>query len=271
VQITSQLNNANTVAIYDYGRTPEGVFYYAMEFLDGIDLQSLVERYGPQPAPRVIHILQQVCGSLYEAHSLGLVHRDIKPANIMLNRRGGLPDVVKVLDFGLVKALDDQRQAGLTQHASLTGTPLYMSPEAIQMPNSVDARSDLYAVGAVGYFLLTGQPVFDAENVVELCQKHVAAQPVPPSERTRTPIPPELESALLACLEKSRAKRPQTARDLAELIARCAEATQWSLEDADAWWGRHERGHASSPAVPPPSPSSPTAGQSHNVTIELRR
>ena len=173
VQITSQLNNPNTVAIYDYGRTPEGVFYYAMEYLDGIDLQTLVERYGPQPVPRVIHILQQICGSLYEAHSLGLVHRDIKPANIMLNRRGGEPDVVKVLDFGLVKALDDEKQAGLTQQNSLTGTPLYMSPEAIQLPNSVDPRSDLYAVGAVGYFLLTGQPVFEAENVVELCQKHV--------------------------------------------------------------------------------------------------
>ena len=268
VQITSQLNNPNTVAIYDYGRTPEGVFYYAMEFLDGIDLQSLVERYGPQPVPRVIHILEQICGSLYEAHSLGLVHRDIKPANIMLNRRGGEPDVVKVLDFGLVKALDDQRQAGLTQQASLTGTPLYMSPEAIQMPNSVDARSDLYAVGAVGYFLLTGQPVFEADNVVDLCQKHVATPPVPPSERSRTPIPAELENALLACLEKSRAKRPQTARDLALLIARCAEATQWSIEDADAWWGRHERGQASVIRSTPPAASS-TGTHGHDVTVDL--
>jgi hypothetical protein len=268
VQITSQLNNPSTVAIYDYGRTPEGVFYYAMEFLDGIDLQSLVERYGPQPVPRVIHILEQVCGSLYEAHSLGLVHRDIKPANIMLNRRGGQPDVVKVLDFGLVKALDDQRQAGLTQQASLTGTPLYMSPEAIQLPNSVDARSDLYAVGAVGYFLLTGQPVFDAENVVDLCQKHVATPPTPPSERSRTPIPAELENALLACLEKSRAKRPQTARDLSLLIARCPEAMQWSIEDADAWWGRHERGQASGVRPMPPA-ASPTAARSNDMTIDL--
>jgi hypothetical protein len=268
VQITSQLNNPNTVAIYDYGRTPEGVFYYAMEFLDGIDLQSLVERYGPQPVPRVIHILQQVCGSLYEAHSLGLVHRDIKPANIMLNRRGGQPDVVKVLDFGLVKALDDQRQAGLTQQASLTGTPLYMSPEAIQMPNSVDARSDIYAVGAVGYFLLTGLPVFEADNVVDLCQKHVATPPVPPSERSRTPIPAELENALLACLEKSRAKRPQTARDLAQLISRCAEATQWSIEDADAWWGRHERGQLSG-IHPMSHAASPTGTRGNDMTIDL--
>ncbi len=269
VQITSQLNNPNTVAIYDYGRTPEGVFYYAMEFLDGIDLQALVERYGPQPPSRVIHIINQVCGSLYEAHSLGLVHRDIKPANIMLNRRGGQPDVVKVLDFGLVKALDDQRQAGLTQQASLTGTPLYMSPEAIQMPNSVDGRSDLYAVGAVGYFLLTGQPVFDADNVIDLCQKHVAAAPVPPSERTPVSIPPELENALLACLEKSRAKRPQTARDLALLIARCKEANDWSIEEADAWWGRHERSHLA--ANPTAAPSTRTATHSNNVTIDLRQ
>jgi serine/threonine protein kinase len=231
-------------------------------------LQTLVERHGPQPVPRVIHILDQICGSLYEAHSLGMVHRDIKPANIMLNRRGGQPDVVKVLDFGLVKAMEDQRQAELSQNASLTGTPLYMSPEAIQMPNSVDARSDLYAVGAVGYFLLTGQPVFEAENVVELCQKHVAATPVPPSERIRTPIPAALEAAILACLEKSRAKRPQTARDVALLIARCEEATQWSIEDADAWWGRHERGQGTM-ARSGILGGAPTSPQSHEVTMDL--
>ncbi|MEX2170139.1 MAG: serine/threonine protein kinase [Pirellulales bacterium] len=266
VQITSQLNNPNTVAIYDYGRTPEGVFYYAMEYLGGIDLQSLVERYGPQPVPRVIHILQQICGSLYEAHSLGLVHRDIKPANIMLNRRGGEPDVVKVLDFGLVKALDEEKRSGLTQQNSLTGTPLYMSPESIQLPSSVDARSDIYAVGAVGYFLLTGSPVFQAENVVDLFQQHTASNPVPPSERTHTPIPSELESALLACLEKSRAKRPQTARDLAQLISRCAEALAWSIEDADAWWGRHERGQS----TPVLSQSTSRGSSEHAMTIDSK-
>jgi eukaryotic-like serine/threonine-protein kinase len=269
VQITSQLNNPHTVAIYDFGHTPEGVFYYAMEYLDGIDLQTLVERYGPQPVPRVIHMLLQVCSSLYEAHSLGLVHRDIKPANIMLNRRGGEPDVVKVLDFGLVKAVDDQQQKGMTHQASLTGTPLYMSPEAIQLPSSVDGRSDLYAVGAMGYFLLTGKPVFEADSIVDLCQKHVATPPVPPSEHVQMPIPPELESAILACLEKSRAKRPQTARDLAALISRCAEATAWSIEDSDAWWGRHERGVAtgivSAPAAAPPAR---TATHRHDMTID---
>lgn len=268
VQITSQLNHPNTVAIFDYGRTPEGVFYYAMEYLDGIDLQTLVERYGPQPVPRVIHILTQICGSLYEAHSLGLVHRDIKPANIMLARRGGEPDVVKVLDFGLVKAIDDAKQAGMTQQNSLTGTPLYMSPEAIQMPSSVDPRSDLYAVGAVGYFLLTGQPVFGAENVVELCQMHVAATPIPPSERSRTPIPAELEGALLACLEKSRAKRPQTARELAVRILRCVEAAAWNVDEADAWWGRHERGQ-SQPGISL-SQSASRPNSDHMQTIDNR-
>ena len=163
VQITCKLNNPHTVAIYDFGRTPEGVFYYAMEFLDGVNLQTLVDQYGPQPEGRVVSILRQMCASLYEAHSLGLVHRDIKPANVMLNRRGAEPDVVKVLDFGLVKAVDDAKEADQTGGA-MAGTPLYMSPEAIQTPDSVDACSDLYAVGAVGYFLLTGQTAFSARR-----------------------------------------------------------------------------------------------------------
>lgn len=261
VQITCQLNHPNTVAIYDYGRTAEGVFYYAMEYLDGIDLQTLVERYGPQPEDRVIHILRQICGSLYEAHSLGLVHRDIKPANIMFNRRGSEPDVVKVLDFGLVKAVDDEKQSGLTAANGLTGTPLYMSPEAIQTPQSVDARSDIYAVGAVGYFLLTGQPVFNAANIVELCQMHVTRHPESPSSRLGKPVSTELESALMACLEKSRAKRPQTTRDLILLLSRCPTANSWSLEEADAWWGRHERSHVSpSPSMVSDSGSKPAEG-----------
>src|SRR5262245_29174673 len=231
VQITCKLNNPHTVAIYDYGRTPEGVFYYAMEFLDGIDLQVLVDRYGPQPEGRVIRILKAVCSSLYEAHSLGLVHRDIKPANVMLNRRGGEPDVVKVLDFGLVRALDESKQS--RQSGGLTGTPLYMSPEAIQTPDLVDACSDLYAVGAVGYLLLTGQPVFRAATLVELCQQHSTTIPEAPTQRLGRAVSAQLEAALLACLEKSRAKRPQTARDLTLLLERSPTAHSWSLEDAE--------------------------------------
>jgi serine/threonine protein kinase len=239
VQITCKLNNPSTVAIYDYGRTPEGVFYYAMEYLDGIDLQVLVERYGPQPEGRAIRILKAICGSLYEAHSLGLVHRDMKPANVMLNRRGGEPDVVKVLDFGLVRALDEAKVA--RQSGGLTGTPLYMSPEAIQTPDLVDARSDLYAVGAIGYFLITGKPVFESRSLVELCQQHVESLPESPSQRLGKAISTELESAILACLEKSRSKRPQTARDLASLLDRAPTARSWTLDDADAWWMRYER------------------------------
>lgn len=256
VQITCQLNHPNTITIWDYGRTPEGVFYYAMEYLDGINLQTLVEKYGPQPEGRVIHILSQVCGSLYEAHSLGLVHRDIKPANIMLNRRGGVGDVVKVLDFGLVKALDEAKQSGTTAANSLTGTPLYMAPEAILAPTTVDARSDLYAVGAVGYFLITGKPVFDSSNLVELCKQHVEAIPVSPAQKLGKAVSSEFEHAILACLEKLRNKRPATARDLLQLLARCPTAGSWSTDDADAWWGRHERSASSNSDRPPQNPTS---------------
>jgi serine/threonine protein kinase len=263
VQITSQLTHPNTVQIFDFGRTPEGVFYYAMEYLEGIDLQALVDKYGPQPAGRVIHILRQVCGSLYEAHSSGLVHRDIKPSNLMLTRRGAEADVVKVLDFGLVKLREDQPQDG--GERGLAGTPLYMSPEAIQLPNSVDGCSDLYAVGAVGYFLLTGRPVFEAGSIVDLCNKHVSETPVPPSQRLGRPVPEELENAILACLEKSRAKRPQTARDLAQRLARCPAAAEWTIDDAEDWWSRHERG------LQPGSPagsSSPTLSRQYEATID---
>jgi len=259
VQITCRLNHPSTIAIYDFGRTAEGVFYYAMEYLDGISLQDLVEQEGRQPAGRVISILLQVCGSLYEAHSQGLVHRDIKPANIMLNRRGGVPDVVKVLDFGLVKALDDQEPSGAAASGGLTGTPLYMSPEAIQSPMSVDGRSDLYGVGAVGYFLLTGKPVFDARSIVELFQKHVDEVPTPPSKHLGRSVSGELEHALLSCLEKSRAKRPQTARDLAQLLKKCPEAAEWSVEQAEAWWGRYERAHADTSPSPEETASTPGA------------
>jgi eukaryotic-like serine/threonine-protein kinase len=242
VQITCNLNNPHTVAIYDYGRTPEGVFYYAMEYLDGINLQTLVEEDGPQPEGRVVSILRQICASLYEAHSMGLVHRDIKPANIMLNRRGAEPDVVKVLDFGLVKAVEDGKEGKQTER-EMSGTPLYMSPESIQTPESVDACSDLYAVGAVGYFLLTGQTAFSARTLGELCQQHLTAIPEAPSKRLGHPISTELEHAILACLEKSRAKRPQTARDLAAMLDRVKQV--WSLDDAEEWWSRHERGQQS--------------------------
>ncbi len=263
VQITSQLTHPNTIAIYDFGRTPEDVFYFAMEYLEGIDLQDLVTQYGPQPAGRVIHILRQVCGSLYEAHSTGLVHRDVKPANLMLTRRGGEADVVKVLDFGLVKAREDESRGA--DEGGLAGTPLYMSPEAFQLPSSVDGCSDIYAVGAVGYFLLTGRPVFEAASIIELSNKHVSETPVAPSQRLGKPVPEDLENAILACLEKTRGKRPQTARELAQRLARCPAAGEWSLEDAEAWWARHDRGVAAAKA---PTPSAATLSRQYEATID---
>ena len=259
VQITSQLTHPNTVQIFDFGRTPEGVFYYAMEYLEGIDLQTLVEKYGPQPAGRVIYLMRQMCGSLYEAHSKGLVHRDVKPANLFLTRRGGEADVVKVLDFGLVRAREDGRDG---DDRAMAGTPLYMSPEAIQLPGSVDGCSDIYAVGAVGYFLLTGRTVFEASTVMELCDKHLNEPPVAPSVRLGKPVPVELEEAILACLEKSRAKRPQTARDLAQRLARCPAVTEWSIEEAEVWWSRHDRGQAG-----PTSAGAPTLSKDLEATI----
>jgi eukaryotic-like serine/threonine-protein kinase len=241
VQLTSQLTHPNTITIYDYGRTSEGIFYYAMEYIDGIDLETLVTRYGPQPEGRVIHILVQVCGSLVEAHEIGLIHRDIKPSNIILTRRGGLFDFAKLVDFGLVKAVDVQRVAGLTPSDLTLGTPLYLPPEVIRHPDEADARSDLYAVGAVGYFLLTGRPLFDSGSIAEVLYQHVHVMPEPPSARLGHAVCPELESLLLRCLAKEPADRPESARALAEALGHISAGT-WSTAEAEAWWQVHAPG-----------------------------
>jgi serine/threonine protein kinase len=172
---------------------------------------------------------------LAEAHSHGLVHRDVKPANIMLNQRGGESDVVKVLDFGLVKAKEDK-----ASNTGIAGTPLYMSPESIQMPESVDACSDVYAVGAVGYFMLTGKPVFDADSFAELCQKQISETPQDPTTIVKE-IPEDLAGVIMSCLEKDRSRRPQSARDLARLLKSCAAADNWDSDRAQHWWNRHLR------------------------------
>jgi serine/threonine-protein kinase len=239
VQLTSQLSHPNTIAIYDYGHTPDGVFYYAMEYLDGVTLDELIAYDGPQPAERVIHVLHQLSGALHEAHGLGLIHRDVKPANVMLCSRGGQPDQVKVLDFGLVKEFKSS-QPNLSAESTLLGTPLYLAPEAITAPDSVDRRADLYALGAVGYELLTGTSVFAGATVVEICIKHLQEQPVPPSQR-QVSVPPPLEQLLLACLSKDPAARPQTARDVQHALAAIAGVPAWSEERAEAWWGRQGR------------------------------
>jgi eukaryotic-like serine/threonine-protein kinase len=236
VQLTSQLNHPNTITVYDYGRTSEGIFYYAMEFLEGITFHDLVGEYGPLPEARVVHLLQQLCGSLAEAHASGLIHRDVKPANLILTCRGGVYDLVKVLDFGLVKAFDTEQADRLTANHSLTGTPSYMSPEAISHPDTVDVRTDIYAVGAVGYFLLTGTPVFKGDGLIELCRKHIQEQPEPPSKRLGKPVSAALEEILLQCLAKKREDRPASAAVLLEALEILQLDPPWTRADAKDWW-----------------------------------
>ena len=236
VQLTALLSHPNTVAIFDYGRTPDGIFYYAMEYLEGVDLESLVRLHGPQPPARVVHVLKQVCGSLGEAHESGLIHRDIKPANIILCERGGTRDVAKVVDFGLVKDLEEAE--GITQADTLTGTPLYLAPEAIR-GEDIDGRADLYAMGAVGYYLLAGRNVFEGKTLVEICGHHLHAAPTSPSERLGRSLPPKLEAVILSCLEKDLERRPRTARELARALDACDDVEAWTEEQACAWWDDH--------------------------------
>ncbi len=236
VQLTAGLSHPNTIAIYDYGRTPDGIFYYAMEYLEGANLEELVKEHGPQPPARVVHILRQICGSLGEAHGVGLIHRDIKPANLVLCERGGVGDVVKVLDFGLVKKVDSTSNLGMTSENVLTGTPLYLSPEAIVAPEKVDARSDLYAVGCVGYFLLTGEHVFSGKTLVEICSHHLHTKPTRPSTRAKLEIPTDVEDAILWCLHKEPKDRPPSALALDDRLADCSCAGDWSDAEARKWW-----------------------------------
>ena len=240
VQLTSALTHPNTVAVYDFGRTPEGIFYYVMEYLEGVNLEDFVKCFGPLPEARMVYILRQVCGALAEAHAAGLVHRDIKPANIFLTHRGGIHDFAKVLDFGLVKAINAEEDAHLTSADAVTGTPLYASPEAISQPDHVDARTDVYAVGAVGYYLLTGSPVFSGASVVEICMKHVGATVELPSVRSGRPISRDLERLLLRCLAKSPAERPGHAGELLGLLEACGVEGAWTAGDAAAWWTARE-------------------------------
>lgn len=247
VQLTSQLTHPNTIAVYDYGRTPDGVFYYAMEYIDGLSLAQLVTKYGPQPAARVVHILLQAADALVEAHSLGLIHRDVKPANILLCERAGSADVVKLVDFGLVKDSRPGTDPALTQTNVVTGTPLYLAPEAITDPAGVDHRVDLYALGAVGYCMLVGEPPFAGRTTVEVCAHHLHSVPVPPSARLDRPVPAALEALLLRCLAKRREDRPASARELHRLLTACAVESPWSSDDAHAFWAREQASLA-----PPP-------------------
>ncbi|MBX3219662.1 MAG: serine/threonine protein kinase [Labilithrix sp.] len=238
VQLTAQLTHPNTVTVFDYGRTPDGVFYYAMELLDGADLQKLVERFGPMPPSRVIHVLSQVAAALAEAHGVGLIHRDIKPANIILCTRGTACDVAKVVDFGLVKRVLPSAEDSVVSAPELTvGTPLYIAPETLSSPLETDTRTDLYSLGAVGYFLLTGSPVFVGGSVADILTAHLRSKPLPPSTRLGHPVPRDLEAVLLDCLAKTPAERPADALALRERLLACADASGWTDADARAWWG----------------------------------
>ena len=239
VQLTARLTHPHTITIFDYGRTPDGVFYYAMELLDGASLDRVVQVAGRLGPARVVHVLYEVAGALVEAHESGLIHRDIKPANIILCRQGGLYDFPKVVDFGLVKDLEPAGSAALTRADTIAGTPLYIAPEAITSPESVSPQSDLYSLGAVGYFALTGQHVFQGRTLVEVCSHHLHTKPEPPSKRLDEPLPADLEALVLDCLEKDPARRPAGARELRLRLEACAAFGGWTDEDARAWWEKN--------------------------------
>ncbi|MDP1611178.1 MAG: serine/threonine protein kinase [Sulfuritalea sp.] len=236
VQSTSLLRHPNTITIHDYGTGPNGLFYYAMEYLEGLSLADLVERYGPAPPSRTAYILRQACASLWEAHSCGLVHRDIKPQNIMLCEISGERDVVKVLDFGLVKQVSSVQTRDLTGSLRILGTPLYMSPERIRNPADADARADIYALGAVGFYLLTGKRLFETETEHDLTYHVLHEVPRLASDCSPFAVPAELDALIGRCLEKDTAARPQTIAEVAGALDALLVHAPWTRRQIDAWW-----------------------------------
>jgi hypothetical protein len=239
VQHMSQLTHPNSVAVFDYGHSLDGTFYYAMEYLGGgVDLDELVRKHGPQPSDRVADILAQVCGALHEAHLAKLIHRDVKPANIILCERGGRPDVAKVVDYGLVKEFTADTG---TSGQVVLGTPAYMAPEAMTDPSNITPGVDLYAVGAVGYFLLTGQPMFKGKTAVDVCIQHVTKPVTPPSQIATKPISPALEAVIMKCLAKAPGDRFASARELESTLRALPPAKDWSPSEARLWWSDFRR------------------------------
>ena len=245
-QAIASLRSPHTVNLFDFGIADDGTFYYVMELLDGLDAERIVDKFGPMPAERVIHVIGQVCHSLSEAESISLVHRDIKPANIVLCRYGQDDDFVKVLDFGIVKALRESGAAeaaptltALTAEHVVHGTPAFMAPEQALGGLPLDNRVDIYGIGCVAYWLLTGQLVFTGDTAMKLIIQHAQATPKPPSERTELPIPKELDAIVLACLAKNPGDRPQTARELARRLKAVAGLGEWTPDRARAWWDAH--------------------------------
>jgi serine/threonine-protein kinase len=240
-QAIAGLRSPHTVTLFDFGVADDGAFYYVMELLDGLDTETIVRRFGQMPAARVVHVLRQICHSLSEADSHGLVHRDIKPANVFLCRYGEDVDFVKVLDFGLVKALDDTGDTSpmLTREHTVQGTPAFIAPEQALGQSGLDGRVDIYATGCVAYWLLTGQYVFAADTPMALMMHHAHTAPVPPSTRTEVAIPAALERLVLRCLAKDPAERPQSAKELARELAALDGADSWTDVHARDWWTKH--------------------------------
>ena len=237
---TAALRSPHTVEIYDFGVTNDGTFFYAMEYLDGLDLETLIKQHGPLPAARAVFLLLQACESLADAHHSGLTHRDVKPANIYACRMGVCHDYIKLLDFGLAKTV--QPTEGVTQltvDGTTSGTPAYMAPEMAVSKDDVDCRADLYSLGCVGYWLLTGRQVFEGDSAVSVIIDHVQTAPVPPSQRTEIEIPEELSRIILKCLEKDPADRYQSAETLAADLTACPLATPWDVHQAKIWWELH--------------------------------
>jgi serine/threonine-protein kinase len=262
VQLASQLLHPNTVEIYDFGRTREGQPYYVMEYLDGVTLAELVAHSGRVPPGRVIHILRQVAAALREAHAKGMVHRDVKPENVMLCRRGE-DDVVKLLDFGLVKNLERAETRDITKQLKIVGTPRYMAPERLLNPSDVDARSDLYALGAVAYYLLTGRPIFEGDDSLAISNQ-VLHRPAPSVRDAGVEIPEPFELLIASCLEKDRNRRPPSAEAFIEALDRVASRLAWTQVDAARWWAEYRKSRGSGPAAarsePPAEAVSAPAG-----------
>jgi serine/threonine-protein kinase len=235
VRATAQLSHANTIEIFDYGRNDDGAFYYVMEYLPGLSLADLIERYGPMPAARVIYLLRQACDALREAHDSGLIHRDIKPGNLMAAYRGGHYDVTKLLDFGLVKTLSEDDSVHLSQEGTVAGSPLYMAPEQVMHTQPPDRRTDIYGLGAVAYFTLTGSPPFLGRSAMEVMVAH-ARDPVTPPSQLHPGVPADLEAVVLRCLAKHPDDRYPDTRSLAAALDACADASNWSPEHAASWW-----------------------------------
>lgn len=240
-QVIARLRSPHTVELFDFGSATDGTFYYVMELLDGLDTDSLLRRFGPTPPERAVYLLRQVCHSLSEAHSCGLVHRDIKPANIFLCRYGEEYDFVKVLDFGIVRAVREPVDT-IPVHSQdnvVHGTPAFMAPEQA-LGTEVDGRADIYATGCVAYWLLTGQFVFTAESAMGLLLRHAQTAPEPPSARTDVPIPTTLDELVLSCLAKDPADRPQSARELSLRLAEVECANGWTQDRAREWWATNQ-------------------------------